>query len=107
MDGRPRLDFVARMENLAEDFAGVCRRVRIPPVRLPRRNRRLHGHYSWYYDDATRDLVGDYYARDISAFGYRFEPSPGCALWQRLQSRATSWFAGWQVPATVNLLRGR
>ena len=107
VNGQPRLDFVARMENLPEDFATVCRTLRLPSVRLPCRNRRLHGHYSWYYDDAIRELVASYYARDIQAFGYRFETSPGCATWQRLQSKAAAWFSGWQVPATVPELRSR
>ncbi len=47
INGQPRLDFVARMEHLPEDFATICRTLKLPPVRLPRRNRRLHGHYSW------------------------------------------------------------
>jgi hypothetical protein len=107
IDGRPRLDFVARMEHLPEDFAAICQALKMPAMRLPRRNRRWHGHYSWYYDDATRELVADYYARDIAVFGYRFESSPGCAAWQRLQARTASWIAGWQMPATVTALRGR
>lgn len=107
IDGYRRLDFVARLEHLAEEFPVICRALGIPPVRLPRRNRRLHAHYSWYYDDATRELVADYYARDIAAFGYRFEASPGRALCQRLQSRATAWVGGWQMPTAVPGLRGR
>jgi hypothetical protein len=107
VDGRIQLDFVARMEHLPEDFGTICRALQIPPVRLPRRNRRWHSHYSWYYDDATRELVASYYARDIAAFGYRFETSPGCATWQRLQSKASSLLAGLQIPATLTSLRSR
>ena len=76
VDGQPRLDFVARLERLPEDF-----RADLPPartcllVRLPHRNRRLHWHYSHYYDRGTRDLVASYYARDIEYFGYEFEQS--------------------------------
>jgi hypothetical protein len=73
LKGEAAVDFVARMENLREGFPAICRRVGLPVQRLPHRNRRLHLHYSHYYDRTTRDLVGSYYARDIAAFGYDFE----------------------------------
>lgn len=73
--GEVRTDFVARLERLPEDFRVVRRQLDLPPVRLPHRNRRLHWHYSHYYDRTTRDLVAAYYARDIERFGYEFEPA--------------------------------
>lgn len=73
IDGERRLDFIARLENLREDFAVVCRHLGLPALRLPHRNRRLHWHYSRYYDNTTRDLVAGYYARDIEIFRYDFE----------------------------------
>jgi hypothetical protein len=74
LNGRIAVDRVLRLERLAEEFPAVCDRLGLPPVRLRHRNRRFHWHYSWYYDDTTRALVADYYARDIAAFGYEFEP---------------------------------
>jgi hypothetical protein len=38
-----------------------------------RRNPSSHGHYSLYYDDRTRKIVGDYMRADLDAFGYKFE----------------------------------
>ena len=38
------------------------------------------------YDDETREFVRAYYARDIAAFGYRFETSPLRSAWLRVQS---------------------
>jgi hypothetical protein len=73
IDGEPRTDYVARLEHLPEDFGAIRRRLDLPPVRLPHRNRRLHWHYSHYYDRATRELVAGYYARDIELFDYEFE----------------------------------
>jgi len=73
VEGEPRLDFVARLERLPEDFRFISRQLGLPAARLPHRNRRLHWHYSHYYDRATRQLVGDYYARDIEYFGYDFD----------------------------------
>jgi chondroitin 4-sulfotransferase 11 len=75
VDGKPQVDFIARLEHLSEDFRVVCRRLGLRPERLPHRNRRLHLHYSHYYDRTTRDLVAAYYARDIAQFGYDFERS--------------------------------
>lgn len=72
-DGETRVDFVAHLERLPEDFRFVRHQLGLPPVRLPHRNRRLHWHYSHYYDRTTRELVAAYYARDIAQFGYEFE----------------------------------
>jgi hypothetical protein len=95
------------MENLQQDFADLCRVLRLPMVRLPRRNRRLHRHYSWYYDDATRELVGAYYSRDIAAFGYRFERSPGADAWNGVQAAAAAILNGLRIPVTMTGLRCR
>ena len=72
VDGRPAVDFIAHLERLSDDFPVICERLGVPPVRLPHRNRRLHLHYSHYYDAATRSIVAAYYARDIELFGYEF-----------------------------------
>jgi hypothetical protein len=75
VDGQPRVDYIARIERLQDDFQAVCHQLNLPAVRVPHRNRRLHWHYSHYYDRTTRDLVAKYYARDIEFFGYEFEQS--------------------------------
>jgi chondroitin 4-sulfotransferase 11 len=67
------VDFVARFERLGEDFQVISRAVGLGRTNLSRRNPRFHFHYSRYYDAATRDLVANYYARDIAAFGYDFD----------------------------------
>jgi hypothetical protein len=73
INGRVAVDFVARLENLQPDFEQVCQRLGLARVVLPHKNRKLHWHYAQYYDAETRRIVGDYYAADIEAFGYRFE----------------------------------
>ncbi len=72
LNGQIAVDFVGKIERLQHDFDAVCGRLKIPKIRLPRKNRKFHWHYSRYYDDETRDLVGDYYQSDIEAFGYAF-----------------------------------
>jgi hypothetical protein len=73
LEGEIAVDFVGKLENLQEDFDTVCDRLDEPRVRLKRKNRKSHWHYSRYYDAETRDLVSDYYAKDIEMFGYRFK----------------------------------
>ncbi len=107
VNGRTQLDFIARMEHLQEDFGVVCEALQLPPVKLPCRNRRFHSHYSWHYDTATRELVASYYARDIAAFGYRFETSPGCEAWQRTHALAASFLGSLRTPVTATSLRFR
>jgi hypothetical protein len=46
-------------------------------------------HYSHYYDEATQRLVGDYYAKDIAAFGYRFESRKMDVKWLMLKKFGT------------------
>lgn len=90
LDGRVAVDRVLRLETLPEDFAALGASLNLPRVKLPRRNRRHHWHYSWYYDETTRDLVSAYYARDIETFGYRFEAKTA-GLWSVLQACAAAF----------------
>ena len=71
-----RVDFVGRLENMQEDFRKICLKVGLTPRRLKRKNRKLHLHYSRHYDQETKELVADYYRKDIEAFGYEFEGNP-------------------------------
>jgi hypothetical protein len=72
-DGDIFVDFVGRFETLHEDFERVRSRLAAPTAALPHLNRSTHRHYSSYYTESLRELVSDRYARDIAAFGYRFE----------------------------------
>lgn len=73
LDGRIIVDFVGRLESVNEDFGTVCDRIGVPRLEVPHVNGTGGGRrYLEMYDDRTRDLVGEIYARDIEAFGYRF-----------------------------------
>nr|VFJ51828.1 MAG: Sulfotransferase family protein [Candidatus Kentron sp. FW] len=70
--GRIIVDFVGRYENLAEDFQKVCRTVGIE-ASLPRINQSVHQDYRAYYNDGTREMVAEYFKKDIELFGYTFD----------------------------------
>lgn len=94
LDGRLAVDRVVRMEHLPQGFRQVCADLGLPKTTLPRRNRRLHWHYSWYFDAFTRDLVADYYRKDIELFQYEFQSQPAWAytLMQRCAATALLWY---------------
>ena len=67
------VNYIMRFENLADDFHAVCAALDISPPILPRYNRSNREHYSKYYDDELRELVGARFAAEIERFGYTFE----------------------------------
>jgi len=76
LDGDLCADIMVRYEHLEEDLQALASRLGLPPLTVPRLKTGIRPgqyHYSQYYDQATRDLVGDRHAHDIRLFNYRFE----------------------------------
>lgn len=65
-------DFIGRFESLAEDFEVVCRRLGVAPS-LPALRQTAHAPYREVYSRDMIVRVGEWYAEDISLYGYRFD----------------------------------
>ena len=71
---KKNINFIGRFESLEKDFEFILNELSIScPPELPHENKSSKKHYSEYYNDETRKIVTDKYAKDIQLFGYKFE----------------------------------
>jgi hypothetical protein len=66
------VDFVGRYEHLATDWHYICERIGIKDFNLPVKNASDKHHYTEYYNDETREIVANRYAKDLEYWGYEF-----------------------------------
>ena len=69
-------DRILRFETLEDDRERLVRDLGIGNLDLPRKRseyRTERPHYSTYYSDQTRDMIGRWYQREIQALNYTFE----------------------------------
>jgi len=66
------VDFVGRFENLPTSAETACNKIGIKYKPAKISNSTDHMSYTEYYDDETRQIVAERYAKDIKRFGYEF-----------------------------------
>ena len=73
-DDKIILDFVGRYEELESGFAEVLSRIGLnEPIAFPHVNHSQRStHYRAFYKDRTREIVANWYRREIDHFGYGF-----------------------------------
>ena len=72
LKGNVVVDQVLRFENLQIGFDAICKKFNID-VSLPHRNRSRRAHYHTYYNNRTRDIVGNIFKKDIDLFDYKLD----------------------------------
>lgn len=67
-----RVDFIGRTETFNADIRAVLARFDLPLIEPEQHNVSKHGGHQSYYTDATRERIGDIFAKDVELFGYEF-----------------------------------
>ena len=71
-----KIDVYLRFENIQDEYINLCKKLGIESVPLPRlktTQRTLVRHYSFYYNDSTRQQVFNKFPKTIRKFDYKFE----------------------------------
>jgi hypothetical protein len=66
------IDFLLKFETLASDFKIVCDEIGVDYKPLPTLNKNPKKHYSYYYDDALKDMIIEKFSDEIEFGGYEF-----------------------------------
>lgn len=69
--GKIILDFVGRFEKLEKHTRYIFKKIGVRRS-IPHRNKTEHKKYREYYDKYTKNLVGDFFEKDIVMFNYEF-----------------------------------
>jgi len=65
------VDFIGRFENIEKDWEIVCQKIG-KEIELPMRMKSHHKDYHEFYNEKTKQMIAEIYAKDIEKFGYKF-----------------------------------
>lgn len=68
------VDYIGKFETIDHDFSIICNKLNISTQPLPHINGSDHLHYSHYYDEDTKAIIGEWFKDDIAQFNYSFKP---------------------------------
>ncbi len=71
--GEMPIDFIGRFERFDDDLKVVMKQLGLRRSTVRHRKKTARSDYRDYFDDDSRDVVAQAYARDIELFGYSFE----------------------------------
>jgi len=66
------VDFIGRFESLEKDYTILCKKLNLPVKELLHKNKTFEKSYVEFYDKETKDLVHDFYKKDIEILDYKF-----------------------------------
>lgn len=73
IEGNMLVNFIARFENLSNDWPIICENINRQGVELPHVKKSSRTDYRGYYDTESTEIIADFFAQDIEQFSYHFE----------------------------------
>lgn len=72
IDSKICVDFIGKVETMQSDFNIICKTLGVKPKTLSKINATNRNNYTEYFDDETRQIIADVYAKDIELFEYKY-----------------------------------
>ena len=73
LQGNLCMDFIAKYENLQDDFNTICEQLKLPTATLPHKRKATDRQtYHRYYSDELAELVDRHFQKDINLLGYHY-----------------------------------